>query len=244
MAYSRCIHSFRSGRTLLAVLLTALAAVAADTAPPPVGPRPPTGPRGQPIRPPAPGSPLASNATVVTLPGGIVITNLPAGVLPKSPTNTIRLPTTAARKFEPLGYQPTSFTVLARFFLEVPTPDSGAATTPDTRWETVRKQIPADVLSLDGRRVALAGFVLPLKLENGRTTRFLLLRTQSACCFGLTPRVNEIVVVDLPPPGVQPRPDTPFVAAGVFRLKWIGEGDQLTAIYHMDGDRIEPAPGF
>jgi hypothetical protein len=241
MPHSRSIHSFPVRRALRVALLVTLAAVVAEAPPLPGATQPAPGPRGQPIRP-APAN--APAATVVTLPGGIVITNLPAGVLPRSATNTIRLPTTAARKFEPLGYQPTSFTVLARYFLEAPGPDPGVAATPATRWENVRKQIPADVLSLDGRKVALAGFVLPLALQEGRTTRFLLLRTQSACCFGLMPRVNEIVVVDVPLPGVQPRPDTPFVVAGVFRLKWIGEGDQLTAIYQMDGEKIEPAPGF
>jgi len=181
---------------------------------------------------------------VVTLPGGRTITNLPAGVLPQSPLNTVRLPSRAARKFEPLGYQPTSFTVLARFFLNLPSTNALAEMTPAARWEAVRRQIPEDVMALNGQKVALAGFVLPLALANGRATDFLLLRTQSACCFGLMPRVNELIMVKVPPPGMMPRPDTPFVAAGALSVKWIGEGDQLTAIYEMRADRVEPAEGF
>jgi len=66
----------------------------------------------------------------------------------------------------------------------------------------VRRQIPDDVLAMNGRKVALAGFVLPLALADGRATEFLLLRTQSACCFGLVPRVNELVIVKVAPPGI------------------------------------------
>ena len=204
----------------------------------------PPGPRGQPIRPPGSRSAPANVGTVVTLPGGTVLTNLPASVLPKSPTNTIRLPTHAARKFEPLGYLPTSFTVLARFFVHPPEPGSPEAQDSAARWETIRRQIPEDVIAMDGRKVALAGFILPLALADGRATEFLLLRTQSACCFGLVPRVNELVVVKVAPPGITPRPDTPVVVAGTLTVKWVGEGDQLMALYEMRGDQVEPAQGF
>lgn len=97
---------------------------------------------------------------------------------------------------------------------------------------------------MNGRKVALAGFILPLALTDGRATECLLLRSQSACCFGLVPRVNELVIVKAAPPGITPRPDTPFVVAGTLAVKWIGEGDQLTAIYEMQADRVEPASGF
>jgi hypothetical protein len=209
--------------------------------------KPVAGPRGKPIRPPA--SRLTNEppdigpaSTVLTLPGGVVITNLPQQFLPRT-TNVIRLPTHAARKFEPLGYQSTSFTVLARFFLKLPEPASEVARTPGSRWDFVRGQIPEDVLAMDGRKVALAGFLLPLAVSNGRTTEFLLLRTQSACCFGMVPRVNELVMVKMAPPGVTPMLDTPIVAAGTLSVKWIGEGGQLTAIYEMQADKVERAEG-
>jgi hypothetical protein len=175
---------------------------------------------------------------MVTLPGGIVLTNIPADLLPKT-TNVVRLPTWAARKFEPQGYLATSFTVLARFFLKLPESGAEASLTPRSRWDAVRQQIPEDVLAMDGRKIALAGFVLPIALSEGRATEFLLLRTQAACCFGMVPRVNEFIVVKAPPQGVTPAVDTPFVVAGTLSLKWIGEGPQLTGIYEMKADKVE-----
>lgn len=207
-----------------------------------------SGPRGAPIRPPAarltngPAADL-SLSNVLTLPGGVVITNVPPEFLPRT-TNIIRLPTRAAIKFEPLGYQPTSFTVLARFFLKLPQPGSPADATPSARWESIRAQIPEDVLAMDGKKVALAGFILPLVVSGGRSTEFLLLRTQSACCFGMVPRVNELILVKMAPPGVTPMLDTPIVVGGKLSLKWIGEGGQLTGIYEMHADKLERASGY
>lgn len=200
-----------------------------------------SGPRGKPIRPPASRLTNAPQATIVTLPGGVVITNLPPELLPQS-TNVVRLPTRAARKFEPLGFQSTSFTVLARFFPKPPPPDP---TRPVAElWEEMRRQIPEDVLALNGRKVALAGFILPISLVDGRTQEFLLLRTQSACCFGMVPRVNELVIVKAPAPGIKPVPDTPFVVGGTFGVRWIGEAGQLTALYEMQAEKVERAEGF
>lgn len=232
------------GLRTLALLLTLAAVVATWTA---AGQPSTNGPRGKPIRSPASRltnapPPDLGAANVVTLPGGVVITNLPPAYLPQSRTNTVRLPTWASRKFEPLGYLPTSFTVLARFFPRLPEP--GLDLSPSARWEAVRGQIPEEVLAMSGRKVALAGFILPLTLADGRATQFLLLRTQSACCFGLVPRVNELIIVKMPPPGITPRPDTPFLVAGTLWVKWVGEGGQLTAIYEMDGEKVEVASSF
>jgi hypothetical protein len=242
-------HSLRNSPRrrfwLVAHLLSTalLIGLTANAAQPAVG-----GPRGKPIRPqasqPTNASPaLPSAATIVTLPGGVIITNLPPELLPQT-SNIVRLPTRAARKFEPLGYLPTSFTVLSRFFLKPPPQEQAAGQSPSARWEMVRQQIPEDVLSMDAKRVALAGFILPMSVVDGRSTEFLLLRTQGACCFGLVPRVNELVIVKMAPPGIVPAPDTPFVVAGKLAVKWIGEGGQLTAIYEMQAEKVERAAPF
>ena len=189
-----------------------------------------TTPRGKPIRPVE----GVSTQNVVRLPGGVVITNVPDEFLPRT-TNIVRLPSAAARKFQPMGYHPTSFTELARFFI---TPEQ--FTNAPTRWEELRKKIPEDVLALNGKKVALAGFTLPIALKDGRATEFLLLRSQAACCFGMVPRVNELVMVKMAPPGMKPILDVPVVVGGTLSVKWIGE-DQLTAIYEMQADKVERA---
>ena len=147
----------------------------------------------------------------------------------------VRLPAAEARKFEPLGYTATSFTVLSRFF---PNPKVAVGAGVAERWESLRKEIPEDVLALNRKRVALVGFTLPLNLVEGRATEFLLLRSQSACYFGMVPRVNELVMVAMPR-GMQPELDRPVIVGGTLTVKWVGEGEEPTAIYEMVADRVE-----
>ena len=200
----------------------------------------PPGPRGEPIRPPGATKPAPATipTNIITLPGGVVITNIPGEFLPSS-VKIVPLPSVAARRLAKYGYEPTSFTVLARYFPEAP--ENASELSPAARWESVREQIPDDVLALDGKKIAIAGFTLPITLVDGRATEFLLLRTQAACCFGMVPRVNEIVMVKMEPPGMVPELDVPVVVGGTLELKWIGESDQLTAMYELHADRVERA---
>lgn len=196
-------------------------------------------PRGQPIRPAAApaDSTNAITQNIVRLPGGVLLTNIPGEFLPAD-SRQVRLPSVAARKFEPLGYTATSFAVLSRFFPKTSFVEGASA---EDRWEELRKQIPEDVLALDGKKVALVGFTLPLTLVDGRATEFLLLRTQSACCFGQVPRVNEYVYVKMPK-GMKPELDRPTIVGGILSVKWMGEGDELAGLYELHADRIELVP--
>jgi hypothetical protein len=56
----------------------------------------------------------------------------------------------------------------------------------------------------------------------------------------MVPRVNELVMVKMAPPGVKPILDVPVVVGGTLSIQWIGE-DQLTAIYEMRADKVERA---
>lgn len=193
------------------------------------------GPRGKPINSPVtPRSGVVATQNVVRLPGGVLLTNIPGEFLPAN-TNSVRLPAAAARKFEPFGYLPTSFTVLSRFF---PDPKPAPNASEKEKCEELRKQIPEDVLSMNGKKIALVGFTLPITLANQRATEFLLLRTQSACCFGMVPRVNEWITVKMPA-GMKPELDVPVIVGGVLRIKWIGDGNELAGLYEMEADRVE-----
>ena len=61
--------------------------------------------------------------------------------------------------------------------------------------ESTLRQIPDAVKVLNGKEVSLQGFILPMKFEHGLATEFLLMRNQSLCCYGVTPRITEWVNV-------------------------------------------------
>lgn len=60
-------------------------------------------------------------------------------------------------------------------------------------------QIPPEVRALDGKRAQIPGSMMVLDFEKGRTTRFLLMKDQSGCCFGADVRVSEWIMVEVPP---------------------------------------------
>lgn len=115
-------------------------------------------------------------------------------------------------------------------------------------WDTTRSlsvikvagEIPDGVKSLDKRRVALKGFMMPVKLEEGRVTEFMLLKNQLVCCFGGMPQINDWVYVRMGAKGVKVCMDQPLTVYGTLH---IGEfhhpnGVQF-GIYQLGGEKLE-----
>jgi hypothetical protein len=125
----------------------------------------------------------------------------------------------------------TSFKVLAGFHL----PDAIFKAKPGH----VLAFIPGSVRKLDGREVALTGFMLPIKIHNRLVTEFMLLRTQNTCCFGIPPELDEVVeVLKIDAPS-KVQMDTPITVVGHLHVKERWEGTFLCSIYQMDAERVE-----
>jgi hypothetical protein len=98
--------------------------------------------------------------------------------------------------------------------------------------------VPASVRKLDGQRVILHGFMLPTKIKDRLATEFLLLRTQSTCCFGVPPELNEgieIVKIDSP---TKPIMDIPVKVVGRLHVRERWEGPYLCSIYQMEAETV------
>ncbi len=104
-------------------------------------------------------------------------------------------------------------------------------------------QIPAQVKELDARKVAVTGFMLPVKMHEGLVTEFLLVKDPMMCCYGVVPKVNEWVVVKMNGKGVAPLMDVPVTFEGVLHVGQIYEGGYLTGLYLLKGDRLVQAKG-
>ena len=103
-------------------------------------------------------------------------------------------------------------------------------------------QIPEAVRKLDQTRVAVRGYMLPLKVEDGAVTEFLLMRDQSMCCYGTVPKINEWVSVKTVDKGVKPVMDEPIVIYGRLHVGEIRENGYLVGLYRMDGDGMDDSP--
>ncbi len=98
-------------------------------------------------------------------------------------------------------------------------------------------QIPAKVREFNDKKVAVTGFMLPVKMDKGLVTEFLLVKDPMMCCYGVMPKVNEWVVVKMVGKGVPPLMDVPITFEGTLSVGQLYEGGYLTGLYLLKGDR-------
>ncbi len=134
------------------------------------------------------------------------------------------------------GYKVVGFAEISDFKFEVP---DDPASDPKAKAILEKNEIPETVRALDKKKIAIKGYMLPLRVEEGLITEFLVLRDQSACCFGAVPKINEWISVRMPKgKGVKPVMDVPIYFFGTLKVGEVLENDYLVGIYEMDGHKI------
>jgi len=96
------------------------------------------------------------------------------------------------------------------------------------------KQIPAEVKALDKKKVSVVGYLMPLKEEDGKSTEFLLMRTQSSCCFGIAPTITELITVKAAGKGVPTIMDDLIEIQGTLKVGTVREDGYIVGVYQMD----------
>lgn len=130
------------------------------------------------------------------------------------------------------------FDRLAAFNYDIPDEAPAATNAPVKAVAPPKDQIPATVKAFDKQRVALKGFMLPLKVEGGLITELLIMRDQSMCCYGTVPKINEWVSVKMTGKGVKPIMDQAVTLYGKLHVGEIRENGYLVGIYQMDGEKV------
>ena len=134
-------------------------------------------------------------------------------------------------------YSLLGFDRLASFAYEVP---DDPITEPKAKEILEKNEIPESVKKFDKQKIALKGYMLPLKVEDGKITELLILRDQSMCCYGAVPKINEWVSVRMPKGrGVRPVMDVPVTIFGTLKVGEVLENGYLVGIYEMDGERLD-----
>jgi hypothetical protein len=103
--------------------------------------------------------------------------------------------------------------------------------------EAAEAQIPESVRKFDAKKVTVTGFMLPVKMDKGLVTEFLLMKDQAGCCYGVMPKVTEWVVVKMAGKGVPPLMDVPITFEGTLSVGQIYESGYLTGLYLLKGER-------
>jgi hypothetical protein len=134
----------------------------------------------------------------------------------------------------PAAYDSLSFADLACFKYVPPPPaakDRGSS-------------LPSAVRFLDGRKVSIAGYMIPLTTDGGKISRFYLSRMVFGCCYGDSPALNEVILVVLPP-GKGAEYSQMVRAKGVLEVgEEFDSAGYVQSLYRIKGDSAAPvSPG-
>ncbi|MGH1348361.1 MAG: DUF3299 domain-containing protein [Nannocystales bacterium] len=104
--------------------------------------------------------------------------------------------------------------------------------------------IPPELLALGGRDVNVVGFMVPLDVDERGVKEFVLSQNRSFCCYGITPSLNEMILVRMK--GGQRAPyanDTPLAVFGEFSVGEHREGGHVVSLYRMEASKITSLVG-
>lgn len=99
--------------------------------------------------------------------------------------------------------------------------------------------IPPAVRALDGHRVSVRGFMLPVDVDGPRVTRFILTSTIDSCHWGQLGQAHEWVMVTMAPGRHVPFPQNlPLTVFGRMRVNPQMRGGGLAGLYEITADAI------
>lgn len=142
----------------------------------------------------------------------------------------IGLPAQAKEEAAAGDYVKAGFDLLASYDFVAPAQDSPG----ERKGEA---QIPERVKALNEKKVRVTGFMLPVKMQEGLVTEFLLVKDPMMCCYGVMPKLNEWVVVKMTAKGVPPLMDVPIVFEGRLKVGEIYDNGYLTGLYLLEAER-------
>lgn len=138
------------------------------------------------------------------------------------------------------GYLKLGFEQLASYAFTPPPFDPSAD--PKATPPTGEEQIPVAVKGWNGKKAVVTGFMVPVKMDKGLVTEFLLMRNTMACCYGSVPNMNEWVVVKMRK-GVAPMMDVPVSFYGSIKVGAMFENGYMTGLYELDGEKMGEVKG-
>lgn len=162
-------------------------------------------------------------------------TSAAGAATPSSPTATSAAPAPVGPPQVENGYLKLGFDQLASYTFNPPPFDPSA--NPKEKPPTGEEQIPALVKSWNGKKAVITGYMVPVKMEKGLVTEFLLMRNTMACCFGTVPNMNEWVIVKMKK-GVPPAMDVPVAFYGLLKVGALFENGYMTGLYELEGEKM------
>lgn len=138
-------------------------------------------------------------------------------------------------------YRPLGFRFLSKFDYD---PFLIMDATPE-EYAKLPQQIPEDVRALNGRKVQIGGFMVPVEFAKDNIRTFLLVKNRMMCCFGAAVSMNDWVYVTMKEGrAAEFHQDVLVKVSGVLEVGEKIEDGMVMSIYRLTGESIEYLSGF
>jgi hypothetical protein len=133
-------------------------------------------------------------------------------------------------------YQTVSFSTISNYEYELPDPLDPSSKAP-------QNVIPAAVKALNGKMVALEGFMLPLDLTPDGVSVFMLNASLDMCYFGAPVRMNEWVLVKMKAGKRAKFTHLATIVKGRFEVGEEMRNGRVASLYRLEADLAEVEDG-
>jgi hypothetical protein len=103
----------------------------------------------------------------------------------------------------------------------------------------INGMIPPSIKALDGKKVVIEGFALPVSFDDkGKMTGCILMKNQISCCYGGPSQIHEFVTVRLKTPIKDPGMDDTVEVKGILHVGAERENGELAGVYRLDAEKL------
>jgi hypothetical protein len=117
--------------------------------------------------------------------------------------------------------------------------DGDTIVTNEDKAAPANDSIPDKIKALNGKRVGIQGFMIPLGIEAGKTKEFIVMAAIPGCFFCQPPQLNEFIVVTMKDgKAVEYKQGSPVLVVGKLAVGEERDGGEVTSIYRMEGEQV------
>ncbi len=135
-------------------------------------------------------------------------------------------------------YKPIQFEAISDYVYYTPDPWD----TPDPK-QTAGNKIPDDIKALNGKKVAITGFMMPVNYDQQGATLFVLNGNYDMCSFGGPVMMNQWVMVKYQGKGKVPYTHLPLTAFGTLEVGEEYKEGRLYSLYRMNANAVSTPKG-
>jgi len=128
-------------------------------------------------------------------------------------------------------YRHVSFNLLSSF-------SYGVLPGEDPLMASASEVVPANIQQLDGQRVGIGGFMLPLDFNGQGVSEFVLNASYDMCYFGAPTTPNQFIVVRMKDRKRTRFVHTPIIVFGTLRVEPERRDGRIISLYRMEADSI------